>query len=248
MPKEGVHTKRGRIQANVFAQNLPTIISALAGQIPTINQATVESAQQTYPAIAELQRGITEKDAAQQRSLFGLDQELLRDTTGTNARSLDSLSRELNPEYYSNREAAGQGLADLLRPGLTGGETTAIERRLASDSARSGGQVGSNTETVRGAALYGDAARNRMSQALQTATNLLPQLNQGISNIQGQQISSSSPTRITPPSQASDVVAPTGAGLLNNIYGQTSSILTARAGSSVQASDFERVMGALPDY
>jgi hypothetical protein len=245
---EGKHTKKARIQAGAFAKNLPTIISALAGQVPAISQATVESAQQTFPAIAELQRGITRDDAGLQRELFSQDQALLRDITGTNAQSLDSLNRSLNPEFYAGREAAGSGLADLLRPGLTGGETTAIERSLASERARTGGQAGSNTETVRGATMFGDAARNRMVQALQTATSLLPQLNQGIPTLSGQQISSSTPTQVTSPTQGSDVVAPTGASLLGNIYGQTTSISTARQSTPAQASDFERVMGSLPEY
>jgi len=99
----------------------------------------------------------------------------LRGAGGQTVREADSISREIDPEFYNTRTQMAERLQELLQGGLTGGEQTAIERGLRGSGIDRGvDNVQTNTEQFRHAAEYGGAARDRLGQALQMATQSLP--------------------------------------------------------------------------
>jgi len=103
------------------------------------------------------------------------------------ANTQSQIDRGIDPEYYRNREQTSARLGEMLTPGLTPGELSGVERGLNQQNVATGNsRVGSNTNTVGNAMQYGNAARDRLGQALGLATNILPQLR---SNITSQAIS-----------------------------------------------------------
>lgn len=96
------------------------------------------------------------------------------------ARSALDVAKITDPEYYKTREILGNRLGEMMQPGLTGGEETAISRGVAKDNVNSGvGERQSVAQQASNATRYGGAERDRMTQALSLATGALPTLKSG---------------------------------------------------------------------
>ena len=89
-----------------------------------------------------------------------------------------------DPEYYATRANMAKALGELMNGGLTGGETEAIQRSLNQNAEAAGLTTPSAARTVAEAQTFGGAARDRLSQALNQATQALPAMKSGVDAFQ----------------------------------------------------------------
>lgn len=89
-----------------------------------------------------------------------------------------------DPEYYATRANMAKALGELMNGGLTGGETEAIQRSLNQNAEAAGLTTPSAARTVAEAQTFGGAARDRLSQALNQATQALPTMKSGVDAFQ----------------------------------------------------------------
>jgi len=171
----------------------------------------------------------------------------------------DKLQRQIDPEYYSTRTNTSNALGELMRPGLTGGERSEVERSLNKANLQAGTHnVPTNTSTVANAMTYGGAARDRLSSAVNQATQFLPLAKSGVDVLQqGIKSPSSVSGAFSNVRQNSgqDVI---GAG--NNIFGSTNSNAGQLSNTALsnqgqlkiaklgQPAGWEKIAGAIPDY
>ena len=200
-------SRRASDFASAFKAAYPAISRTISGQVGPTEQENLRVLLQSFPQLAEMQRTENLQTAADQLGLMKED-----------VRTLGGLAQEVDPEYFALRQAATGASQQLMTPGLTGGETSAIERALAQSGISRGTQFApSTTETVGSAMTYGNAARDRFSQALTSATALLPQLKQNISPVR-----SVSPTKA--PAMSLPTLGSTAQGTAQGVMGQVGEV------------------------
>ncbi len=187
-----------------YQDTLPAFMQTANQNVLPTEQAKLNAAQQTSPGWAQLQADIfknvgpllaqTGSDISSQNALNQAksDSAVLagpgKDVV-TQALELQKLS---DPEYYKGRTDVSNNLSRLfdsidLSGNLSGGETEALRRGLASESnARGTTTSPSMSETLAGAQKYGFAAKERqdqaktqLGQALSVATGALPAMKSG---------------------------------------------------------------------
>ena len=176
-----------------YAQHLPELLRVTNAEILPNEQAQLASQQATAPGYAALQNQLyaqygpqlnrTGQEIARQNALSqsGTDLAVLQGTGREAALAGNQLDRATDPEYYRLRETMGNRLEDLLRPGLSGGESEAITRGLNQQNTGAGLlNTPSQTNVVSNAMTYGNAARDRLSGALAQATQALPTFKSGV--------------------------------------------------------------------
>ncbi len=179
--------------ANVFAQNLPTIANATNASILPNEQAIAGASTAVSPQYAALQTALydvfgrdvnrigSEIDAANRAARVGSDLNLLQGQGRDAVRAATDTAAIADPEFYAARQATGARLNDLLAPALSGGEVEEITRALNRTRAQEGSlSVPSAQSTVENAMTFGNALRDRMGSAVQTATAALPSLRSGM--------------------------------------------------------------------
>jgi hypothetical protein len=173
---------QGAALTRALIQNLPSLLGLFNANIAPNEMAQLQSSMQTSPLYAQLAQQIARANA---QSEAGTTNELLRGTGGDTVREADKLAREVDPEYYGVRSAASSGLQGLLKPGLSGGETEAIQRSLNQQNQKNGSLITpTSSSTVANAMTFGNAARDRMSQAVNQATQFLPTARSGVDTFQ----------------------------------------------------------------
>lgn len=187
-----------------YQNRLPEFMRAANANVLPTEEAKLTAAQATSPGWAQLQAQIF-KDLGPVLSQTGSDisRQQALSQAATDAAVLEGPGRQVieraieaqklaDPEYYAQRSGVSDNLSKLfnsidLSGALSGGETEAIRRGLASESnARGTTTSPSMTETVAGAQVYGgaakarqDQAKNQLTQALSVATGALPALKSG---------------------------------------------------------------------
>jgi len=86
----------------------------------------------------------------------------------------EALARESDPEYYALRQQIADKLKELTDESLSGNEVEAITRGQNRMNAQTSGDVTSNMNTVSNAMTFGNAARDRLGQALSYAIQATP--------------------------------------------------------------------------
>lgn len=167
----------------------PKIVTALGNQILPASQYE----QNAQNVIAPQQEALNAKLYAENAPIYSnaaanADLSAIQGAGGQAVREADKLSRQIDPEYYSTRDATSEKLKALLSgmdPNkLTGAESETVSRGLA----RYGANTGTlNTPTsgsaIKAALEYGSALqqkRNTVSNAVGTATAALPTFRSGI--------------------------------------------------------------------
>lgn len=89
-----------------------------------------------------------------------------------------------DPEFYATRANLAKGLGEMMNGGLTSGEIEAIQRSLNKQTEAAGLSTPSAMQTVASAQTFGNAARDRMGQALGMATQALPAMKSGVDVMQ----------------------------------------------------------------
>ena len=176
-----------------YIANLPALLQTTNAQIAPTEQALFASRQGISPQEQQLNYDLYRRFSPQYAETAAQTERNLIQGTGGEAarasqalqedllRSNEALQRELNPEYYRNRSAAGLSLAQLLsgqNPNeLTGAEMTNVERGLNRLNEGRGIQnVPSNASAITNALTFGNALeqkRANVSQAINSATNFL---------------------------------------------------------------------------
>jgi hypothetical protein len=260
-PGAGLVTPRGKPsktevnasqQARALLQNLPALLSLMNAQIGPNERAQAAASAEVSPIYAQLQREIQSGNAL---AAAQSDKNVLLGPGGDIISIADQLQRKIDPEYYTTRTNTSNAVNDLLRPGLSGGERSEVERNLNRANLQAGTHnVPTNTSTVANAMTYGQAARDRTSQAVQQATQFLPQARSGVDVLQ-QGIKS--PSSVS--GAFSNVKQNTGQdvfGFGNNsqgIAGSTNQGITSgeyglKGIKLQQPEGWEKVLGAIPDY
>lgn len=180
-PSAPSHRSKTEVNAanvtKALIQNLPSILGLFNANIAPNELAQLQSSLQTSPAYAALAQQIASSNATSDANITG---GLLTGQGAQNVRAADALSREIDPEFYNVRSNTAGAINSLLHPGLTGGETEAIQRSLNQQNARAGVTNPTSLNTVSNAMTFGNAARDRVSQAVQQATQFLPTSRSGV--------------------------------------------------------------------
>jgi hypothetical protein len=231
--------KSGVSLANALDLILPFFSQSVTGQLAPADQALLSSALSTIPGFADLQRDVALKDAETTRQIYTGDLGAFE----TGARKADELSRAFDPEFYSTRTDLSTALSQLLSPGLTGGERAEVERSLGRDNARSGNLpgTGSNLATVSNAMTFGNAARNRLADAISRASQVFPQLRTGVAAPGG--ISATPGSKVGLPQ--APTLGSTGMNLAGGLLGSLSGTQNQQVAAHLapKASDLERGAG-----
>lgn len=227
----GKVSRRARQLAGGFEAAYPRITATATEGIGAPDIEIARVLQQLFPQLADMQRRESLRAAADQLGLMKED-----------ISTLDILGRQTDPEYYATRAAAANAAQQLLQPGLTGGETAAIERSLGQRGIATGTQfTPSQTETVSRATTFGNAARDRFASALQSATALLPNLQKP-----------NAPVRTIGASQVSMPNLPTlggtSQGLAQGVLGQVGQLQNTGLQAALnRGSDLERLLASMPN-
>ncbi len=173
-PGESDISLNSRALTGSYLRDFPAILQQIRREIPKFEQQQYGLAAQYSPQYAALQREIFRKNqqAAEGANLASLE----RFGTGITNKNLE-LDKLLNPEYYQDRAVTGDQLRELISGGLSGSELTAIERGNNRQFETEGtAALPIRSKEVESAINFGEAGRNRLTQALQTATQVLPTL------------------------------------------------------------------------
>lgn len=187
-----------------YTRYLPELMRVTNAELPAAAQTQVDIAQQTSPALAELQArlygqyapemaGVANNIARDQAlSQAGTDAQVLQGPGTELVRSARELQREEDPEYYQNRTLLSNRLGDLvnsidLTGGISGGEREELQRAQNRQNQQRGIATNpSQTAALENAMQFGQAAyqrqgqqQDRLGQALNVGSGMLPTLRSG---------------------------------------------------------------------
>ena len=173
---------------NIMA-NLPEYMKVLNSQMLPEAQAKLATEQATSPQYQELLTSLYEKfaprlaktgadvDTISRTGSAEGDVSLLKGAGGEAARGVSALDKQLNPEYYATRSAAGGKLGELLGSINLNNANPEAERLINQENQRSGNSgAPSATNTVSNALSFGNELQKRrdsLGSAINTASGFL---------------------------------------------------------------------------
>lgn len=188
-PKAQSGTRLSSDVINNVIQNLPAYMNTVNAQLQPQAESELKTAQAVSPAYQELLTGLYEKFAprlataganVEKISRTGAaetDKALLAGAGGDTARTLSSLDRQLNPEYYATRAAGSKKLGELLSSINLNDANPEAERLISQENARSGNlTTPSATNTVSNALSFGNELQKRrdaLGSAINSASGFL---------------------------------------------------------------------------
>lgn len=231
--------------ARGLRQNYPSIVQSIGEQV--LPQAEYEQAAQE--AIAPREAALNAQIYSQYAPIYstaaaGADLAALQGAGGASVRAADTLSREIDPEYYATRTGTAEKLAALMGGmdpnSLTGAELENVARGLARSSAGRG-QLGvpSNASAIRNALTYGsalDRKRSGVAQAIAAASGVLPQFRSGV-DVFGQATGRAGTSAFGGGFNANTAATGAGNQLGRDVLGQTSGFQQTRLQSQMQRRD-----------
>lgn len=177
-----------------MTQNLPSLMEIINAEITPNELAQLQASQAVSPGYSELQTQLY-RDYAPELAEIGSDirnQSMMDQASGELAvmqgpgrelveEGLD-IQRLADPEYFATREATGNAIIDMFdNAGLTGGEIEAINRSVNQQNIGRGlYDTPTMTNVVTNAQQYGNAANQKMQQAIAQATSFLPTSQSGL--------------------------------------------------------------------
>lgn len=185
-------------QMQALIEHLPELSSLVTSITPAVEQGRVDVSRQISPQIIDIQADVLD-DGGRRLSQIGgeiaadnraqqveSERDLLRGSGLDLVRAANEASREIDPEFFKVREAAGQKALDLLGAATiepTGAELAAIERQMNRAGLNRGDQSNSITGTINNALQFGNERLKRLgavSSAINSATSLLPAVRQNV--------------------------------------------------------------------
>jgi hypothetical protein len=236
---------------------LPRLLSTTARALPNyVNTVSPQLAETQANLYSEY--GPRMLDTANQinRSAAMSQAESDRDVLGGPGRDLirqaNEAQRETDPEYYALREATSGTLQDLLKPELSGGERTEIERYLNKENAGRGTlNTPTATSTVSNAMTFGNSLRERLGSAINLSNQSMPNMRSGVDPFQVATGRSSAALGLADSKfggVGSD--AAQAGGMANNMFGQIGALQQQQADINSQRRDsldrMTGVIGSLP--
>ena len=187
-------------QLQAYLKNLGPLTQATAANLPVLDRAQLALAQETAPGWAELQKNLAlsqgvplaenaaRSEAAANAIKSQSDADILGTTGLSYARLADALQREVDPEYYATRAAAGRQAQDLLGSYSLNGLSPTEENEAIKSITRSNLATGtyglpSQINTLNNAMQYGsafDRKRQNLAGAIGTAAGAMPAFRSGI--------------------------------------------------------------------
>lgn len=183
-----------------YIQHLPELINLQNSQLAPTAQAQLDADKIASPGYAALNAELYGKygpemnrigadiAAANQARQSQADLDIARGTGGELVTEADKLQRQLDPEYYAQREGLSNALTKYMGSQdptqLTPNEREEISRSVY---ARGAGNPNSAIDTVGNAMTFGSALsdkQSRFGQAITNAGNVLNNLRSGQSGIQ----------------------------------------------------------------
>lgn len=168
-------------------QHLPDLMQVTNREILPHEQAKLATAQEISPEIAALNAQIYDtvgrrlntigSEIAQENAMrqAQTDLDVLQGPGRDLVRIGKDVAYQYDPEYFDTRASTAAGLAELFKPSLTGGEREEVQRSLNRENIFRGTHAQpSAMRTVENAMTFGNAARNRLQQAVSQATQALP--------------------------------------------------------------------------
>lgn len=184
-------------QLEAMTTGLPGLMNALSAEYLPSERAKLEASQAVSPEYAKLAEQIYATTGMRLNEIGNAINDInAKAQAETSADVVAGPGRRLveeglktariaDPEYYRTRELAGARLAEMLNGGITPGEEEAISRGVAKDRIGSGNlNAPSNIEGIKAGILYGNAATQKMSNALQLATGAMPTMKSGVNPFQ----------------------------------------------------------------
>lgn len=186
----------GQDMLSNVSEKLPGILSALNAQAVPAAQAQLAADQAYNPGYMELMTNLYKMYGPQlneigsqvdrQNAFAGAqtDADLMAGVGGQNVMAADSLQRQLDPEFYSNRALIGSKQSDLLNSvdptRLTGGELENVSRGLGrtGQTFLPGGMSGAASAMQFGNALAGK--QDRFASYLNSAQQGLNSMKSGL--------------------------------------------------------------------
>jgi len=243
-------------------KSLPDLMRIINSQITPSELAKFGASSVVSPGYANLQAQ-TYDTAGRQLNRTG--QDIARENAFSNAQTdadvlrgpgqdiiqqVNAAQRGLDPSFYGVRDATGNALTSRISGGLTGSETTEIERALNKINSMQGTlDVPSSTTTTANALSYGQAGRGALDNALNQANTFLQTSRSGIDAFKVATGKTSAPN--TGDSKFLGVTQPGGEAnnLASNILGQAGAYnQTAAQINANRQGTAEKVVGSLPDY
>jgi len=190
--------QQGQAGTQLLNQSLPDILKAIQTAVPSLAKTQLETEKATSPEYNQLLTSLYQKfapqlaktgsdiESAQRQSSAGTDLSILQGPGQQIGTTAENLNRQLNPEYYTGREAASKKLGELLTSVNLNNANPEAERLVSQEASRSGNlTTPSQTGTVSNALSFGNELqkrRNALGQALNIASGFLPtsQSNVGI--------------------------------------------------------------------
>lgn len=189
----GVQESTGQM-LQAYTQNLPALLQATANQSGPVAQTLQNTSNTIAPQQQALESSLYGQYAPE---LYNIGNHLnsinsaggintaISNITGAGgqlATDTENLQKQLDPEYYATRAAAGSQVNNLLNSidlnGLSGSERAEVERSNAQQDAQRGIlNSPSQTATTQNAMNFGSALqakRNSLANAISTATSFLP--------------------------------------------------------------------------
>lgn len=192
-----------------YTRYLPDLMRVTNAELPNAAQTQVNIAQQTSPALAQLQQQLYALHGPEMARIGNqITREQALSQAGTDAavlagpgRSLintnRAISREEDPEFYATRELMSGRLGELINSvdltgGISAGEREEIQRSVNRDNqARGIDHNRSQSAVVENAMTFGNAQnqrrnqqQDRLGQALNVGNQFLPASRTGVDNFQ----------------------------------------------------------------
>jgi hypothetical protein len=168
---------------------LPDYMKVQNEQLGPQSQAQLNAAQQISPAYAklaselysiygpQLARTSGQVENINRTAAANTDLDILKGSGGQLATEAQRIDKQLNPEFYNTRAAAGSKIGELLGSINLNDPNPEAERLVNQENARSGNlATPSSTGTVANALSFGNEEQKRrdaLGQALGQATNFL---------------------------------------------------------------------------
>jgi len=171
---------------DAVGQQLPRYGEITRAEMLPNAQAQMDVSKQISPQYYELLTNLYKQFAPElARAGSAID---LENTMGAGAQKADALSRldrQIDPEYYKNREATSGKLGELLSSINLNDANPEAERLVNQEQQRSGNITGSALNTTANALSFGDQLqkrRNSLGQAISAATQFLPSSKTGFAS------------------------------------------------------------------
>jgi hypothetical protein len=169
---------------NSYVQAYPILLQEMMAAMPYYESMKAKTSKAVSQDYLDIQKQQKEQGAQQ-------DLDVLNTTGSDLTQKVLDLNKQVDPEYFSNRELTASKVADLLNSydlnGLSANENAAVERAVNRGNVLGGKTTPSASTTVENAMMFGDKfdqKRANLSGAINTANQFATVSKSGIDPFQ----------------------------------------------------------------